>query len=553
MKLTDSPPQPAPPPSAIANGHKPLAREPEATPKGSELVPVEAAGNVTVPESAPPARKGGFHPSKKQLIFLAIGLGVASLAAIFGLRWWQFAQTHEQTDNATVTGDVYPISARVNGNIAQVLVADNQQVTSGQPLVKLDPRDYQSRVVQAQAALETAKRQAATTQSNIQLAAQNAIASRTQAQGGVSNSSAGISSAQAALVEARSGVPIAEAAVTQAQSGIAAAIAAVNDAKSAIPAAQATLAEAEAGVPAAQSQVAQIDANLIRAKADFQRYQNLQQSGAAPQQQLDTARATYQAALAQRSAAVQAVQQARSRVSLAKESIVSARAKLAQAQEGVARAKSQLAQAQSGVLQARSRVAQAQEGVNRAKAQLTTSQGSVEQARAANIQTEVNKNQYQAALANVAQAEAALKDAQLQLSYTTIVAPNNGRIGNKRVEVGQQTQAGTPLMAIVAINPWVVANFKETQLSRMQPGQVVEVKIDALAKHTFLGRLESVSPASGARFSLLPPDNATGNFTKIVQRIPVKVVFDRQSIKGYESRIAPGMSATVTVELDNRS
>ncbi len=547
MKLTDSQPLPTQLPTAIANGHKPLERESDLATKGSELVPVEAGGNITAPAAAPPDRERGFHPSKKQLIFLAIGLGVASVAAIFGLRWWQFAQMHEETDDATVTGDIYPISARVNGNVAQVLVADNQQVTARQPLVKLDPRDYQSKVIQAQAALETAKRQAATTQSNIQLAAQNAIASRTQAQGGVSNSSAGISSAQAALAQAQSGIPIAEAAVTQAQSGVATAIAAVNDARSAIPAAQAALAEAEAGVPAAQYQVSQIDANLVKAKADFQRYQNLQQAGAAPQQQLDTARAAYQAALAQRSAAVQAVAQAKSRVSQAREAIVSARAKLAQAQEGVARAKSQLAQAGSGVLQARSRVAQAQEVVNQAKAQLTTSQGSVEQARAANIQTEVNKSQYQAALANVAQSQAALKDAQLQLSYTTIVAPNNGRIGNKRVEVGQQTQSGTLLMAIVNNNPWVVANFKETQLARMLPGQVVEVKIDSFANHPFLGRLQSVSPASGARFSLLPPDNATGNFTKIVQRIPVKVVFDPQSLKGYESRIAPGMSATVSV------
>jgi membrane fusion protein, multidrug efflux system len=548
MKLTDSQPLPAHPPTATFNGHKQLDRESDLAAKGSELVPFEAGSIVSDPVF-PPKRKPGFHPSKKQLLLLAIGLGVVTVAGIFGLRWWQFAQTHEETDNATVTGDIYPISARVNGNVAQVLVADNQQVTAGQTLVKLDPRDYQSRVTQAKAALETAKRQAATSKSNIQVAAQNAAASSTQAQGGVSNSTAGISSAQAALAEAQSGVPIAQSAVVQAQSAIGAAIAAVNDSQSAIPAAQASLAEAEAGVPAAQAQVAQIDANLIKAKADFQRYQNLQQAGAAPQQQLDTARATYQAALAQRSAAVQAVQQARSRVSQAKESIVSARAKLAQAQEGVARAKSQFAQAQSGVLQARSRVAQAQEGVNRAKAQLTTSQGTIEQARAANSQTDVNKSQYQAALANVAQAEATLKDAQLQLSYTKIIAPNNGRIGNKRVEVGQQTQSGTPLMAIVDNNPWVVANFKETQLSRMQPGQAVEVKIDSFPNHPFIGRLQSVAPASGARFSLLPPDNATGNFTKIVQRIPVKVVFDPQSLKGYESRIAPGMSATVSVEL----
>jgi membrane fusion protein (multidrug efflux system) len=104
-------------------------------------------------------------------------------------------------------------------------------------------------------------------------------------------------------------------------------------------------------------------------------------------------------------------------------------------------------------------------------------------------------------------------------------------------------------MAIVSNDLWVVANFKETQLANMKPGQKVEIKLDAFGGRKFEGRLDSFSPASGAQFSLLPPDNATGSFTQIVQRIPVKVVFDAESIKGYESRIAPGMSATVNVEL----
>ena len=104
-------------------------------------------------------------------------------------------------------------------------------------------------------------------------------------------------------------------------------------------------------------------------------------------------------------------------------------------------------------------------------------------------------------------------------------------------------------MAIVSNDFWVVANFKETQLANMKPGQKVEIKLDAFGSSKFEDRLDSFSPASGAQFSLLPPDNATGNFTKVVQRIRVKVVFDAESIKGYESRIAPWMSATVNGEL----
>jgi membrane fusion protein, multidrug efflux system len=142
-----------------------------------------------------------------------------------------------------------------------------------------------------------------------------------------------------------------------------------------------------------------------------------------------------------------------------------------------------------------------------------------------------------------------LKDAQLQLSYTNITAPAAGRVGRKNVEVGNRVQVGTPMMAIVNNDSWVVANFKETQLEKMKPGKPVEIKLDSFPHHTFKGRVDSISPASGAQFALLPPDNATGNFTKIVQRIPVKVVFDQESIKGYEARITPGMSAEVAVEV----
>lgn len=103
-------------------------------------------------------------------------------------------------------------------------------------------------------------------------------------------------------------------------------------------------------------------------------------------------------------------------------------------------------------------------------------------------------------------------------------------------------------MSIVEGEDWVTANFKETQLKDMKPGQEVEIKLDAFPDHPFVGHVDSFSPASGAQFALLPPDNATGNFTKVVQRIPVKITFDPQSIRGYESRITPGMSAVVSVE-----
>jgi membrane fusion protein, multidrug efflux system len=145
-------------------------------------------------------------------------------------------------------------------------------------------------------------------------------------------------------------------------------------------------------------------------------------------------------------------------------------------------------------------------------------------------------------------AAAQLKDARYQLVYTTIVAPADGRIGHKSVESGERITAGSALMAVVE-DVWVLANFKETQLGKMRIGQSATIDIDAIPGKTFRGFVDSWSPGSGSVFALLPPDNATGNFTKIVQRVPVKIRFDPDSIQGYEQRIVPGLSCEPEVLL----
>ncbi len=454
----------------------------------SEEASTEVSNNGHKEVASPPEKKNKIP---KPVIFAVAGVG-AIAASVFGHQYWQYASTHQETDNATVSGHIHQVSTRVNGTVSDIAVTDNQMVQKGQLLVKLDPRDFEAKVLQAQAALAAAQRQANAAQANISLAAETTEAKTTQAQGDVTGALAAISTAQAAVAEAQSGVP----------------------------AAQAGVGEAEAGVQAAQAQVTQADATLQRVQTDYNRYASLYQQGAVPRQQLDTAKAAYEVARAQRNAAIQGVQQAQ--------------AKLAQARQGVARAQSQ--------------VAQAQEGVASAQAKLAASKGGLQQATARGQQTQVNRAQYEAAKAAIAQAEASLKDAQLQLSYTNIHAPSSGRVGRKTIEVGQRVQPGSPLMAIVEGDYWITANFKETQMEDIKPGEEVEIELDAFPHHTFKGRVDSISPASGSQFALLPPDNATGNFTKVVQRIPVKITFDPQSIQGYESRIAPGMSAVVSVE-----
>jgi membrane fusion protein (multidrug efflux system) len=149
------------------------------------------------------------------------------------------------------------------------------------------------------------------------------------------------------------------------------------------------------------------------------------------------------------------------------------------------------------------------------------------------------------AVAQLDRARAVAEQETLNLSYTRITAPVDGTVGARSLRVGQYVQAGTQLMAVVPLDAvYVVANFKETQLTHMRNGQPVELYVDSFQSTRLKGHVDSLAPASGLEFALLPPDNATGNFTKIVQRVPVKIVLDDQSLNGL---LRPGMSAVPTV------
>jgi membrane fusion protein, multidrug efflux system len=156
-------------------------------------------------------------------------------------------------------------------------------------------------------------------------------------------------------------------------------------------------------------------------------------------------------------------------------------------------------------------------------------------------QVDILAAQLAAAEAGLGHAKAVQAQAELNLSYTSIVSPTDGVVGNRTLRVGQYVQAGTQLMAVVPVaSAYIVANYKETQLTHVHAGQPVSISVDMFPGQVFLGRVDSLAPASGQEFSLLPPDNATGNFTKIVQRIPVKITLDRNSLLPVVLR--PGMS-----------
>ena len=399
-------------------------------------------------------------------VLLVVGLGIGAIALLFTYRWWRHASTHSYTNDAYVANHIHPVNPRISGIVINVLVRDNQIVTKGQPLVKLDPRDYQVELQQQEANLAAAERQAEVAEANIVLASKQARAQNTQAQGEIDTALANLADSEAEV------------------------------------------AVAKANVPEAKAQLTSVEADLQKTQADFKRYKYLYGKGVTSAQQLDTARTAYEQDLASREVAIEKIKQAQLQYEEARDSVLAI------------------------------------------KGQLKTRRGDLEAVESTEEQIEVNRRQYEAALAMVAQAEAAVENARLQLEYTDILARESGRIGNKTVRVGQEVQPGQALMSVVPAETWVVANFKETELKRMQAGQPVKINVDTFGGQTFYGRVDSIAPASGAEFALLPPSNATGNFTKIVQRVPVKILFDPKSIKGYENSIVPGMSVEVDVVLD---
>lgn len=353
--------------------------------------------------------------NRPRIVMLAI---VLAIGGWLGHRWW-YGLSHVTTDNAQVEGDIIPVSPKVGGIVAEVAVRDHQAVRQGEPLVRIQERDYEARLVQAEAEL--------------QLALANA------GKEGVD----GLAAAQLA-------------------------------------ASRSSAAAARASAGAAQAAVDQAAAESERARKDLARVRALVEKKMLPPQQLDLAEAASRAADAR-------LRSARDAASAAGDSAVSAGQQVA--------------------------------------------------AGSANLR---------AALARTEAARAARDFAANQLADTRLLAPANGVVAAKNVNPGQFVQPGQTLMAVVPLDRvWIVANFKETDLDDMRVGQKADIEVDAYPGLHVEGEVESLAPATGARFSLLPPDNATGNFTKVVQRVPVRIRVRQSADAGRPLR--PGMSVFVTV------
>jgi membrane fusion protein, multidrug efflux system len=306
--------------------------------------------------------------------------------------------------------------------------------------------------------------------------------------------------AEAAFEAARTGVPIL---TTTTSSQVATARAAVERAHAGVDIAGQDVESAKARRTLAEARLREAQANQARASKDLERMKQLLAKDEVSQQQYDLAAAAAESALA-----------------------------------GVDATKAAIADAEQAVRAAEGRRTQAQQQAQQAEADLRS-------AGTAPAQVSVSRSRAASAEARVAQMKALLDQAQLNRQYTVLTAPIRGYVSKKSVERGRVIQPGQPLMAIVPLDHvWVTANFKETQLDEVRPGQRANIHVD-MYNRDYAGKVESLAAATGARFSLLPPENATGNFVKVVQRVPVKIVLDAPPDADHPLR--PGMSVAATI------
>jgi membrane fusion protein (multidrug efflux system) len=309
-----------------------------------------------------------------------------------------------------------------------------------------------------------------------------------------------LADAEAAAVAAKANVPITS---TTTASGVSTARGGVQQAQAGVEEARQGVEASHARLATAQARLREAEANATRTARDVERFQMLLAKDEIAQQQFDAAVSAADAA---------------------KAAADSARA--------------QVTEAELGIKVAESRVAQATAGAEQATAGLRSAQTAPEQVTAIRARAS-------AADARVQQMRSAVQQAELNLEYATVKAPVKGIVSKKSVEPGQVIQPGQPLMTIIPLDQvWVTANFKETQLRDMRPGQTVRIEVDAYGRD-FNGHVESVAAATGARFSLIPPDNATGNFVKVVQRVPVRIAIDEK--QDPDRLLRPGLSVTATV------
>jgi membrane fusion protein (multidrug efflux system) len=443
-----------------------------------------AAGTSAAPE---PAKA----PRKRPPLWLLIVIGILVIAGlIYGIKFLLYALGHESTDDARVDADTVAITSKIAERIDRVLVDTNQPVTKGQVLVLLDDVDERTRLAQALANRQAQVAQARAAESNVALTSATQTAQNQQNNGAIASAQASILNAAASATSAEQQVGAAAAAVGQAE---------------------AQLRATQANVPSAREA-------LARANADLSRTQALVRTGDLAQQTLDADRASQAQAQAQYRAALDNVNAAQTSVT-----------------QEQARYTAAIASANA-----------AQAGINAQRGQLTTAQGRLSESDTP-YKVGAEQAQYAAAQAQVKALDAQVRSGREQLGYTIIRSPIDGYVGAKNIEIGATVSPGQSLLDIVPrYGTYITANYKETQLGKIKVGQDVDITVDAYKGTVFHGKVQTIGPASQNTFSLVPASNATGNFVKVTQRLPIRIILVNPPA---DKPLRDGMSVETNVDI----
>lgn len=501
---------------------------------------------------------------RRQLITGLIVAVVVILALIWGVRYLHYSRTHVSTDDAYVNGNLVNVSPIISGTLNQLTVEEGDVVKAGQLIGRLEDSGQLAALRQAQAAYDAAETQLPQAQINLAYQEQSTDATIRKAQAEIAAQNAKTAGAQqqVALSAAtvRNQVAQAQSEVAQAQAQAESAEAQVRTAAAAVESQRQAVQTAQRAANAAAANISAAQANRDKAIRDESRYALLVKQEAVTQQQYDSASAAAVSAVSQLESTRQQAAQAQSQVATARANVQQALAQEQAAQRQADAAEQQVEVARAGLNLARANLGQIpiqQTNVANNLQQGGQAQADLATALAGKQQIALRQKEIATYEAQAAQAKAALANAQVTENDTYIYAPTNGQVVRKSVNVGAALSPGQTIVTLTAGNEvWVDANFKETQLTNVRPNQPAEVEVDTFPGKIFKGRVQAIEEATGASTALLPPDNATGNFTKVVQRVPVRIQLipasdsdDKQYARAADiQNLRQGLSTTVTID-----
>ncbi|MBS1724542.1 MAG: HlyD family efflux transporter periplasmic adaptor subunit [Armatimonadetes bacterium] len=497
-------------------------------------------------------RPGWLRPLIIVAILVAVGFGVANY--VRGL-------SYETTDNAATAADVVQVVPQVTGNVAKLHVDDNQEVKAGDLLIELDPSKYEAAVNIAEANLKSAVADAQAAGIDVRLTSVLGEAERTTASGTVGEASGSVGVAEAGVGQARANVGEARATEQVASQDERSAQIDVENAKWGEQGATGGVASASAALEAAKSQEGAAQASVDAARVKLEtaakqatRMETLYKAGAVSQRDLDLARWEQSDAQSGLDTAEKARAAAESAIKQRQAELDEAKVKVSQSQAMIRQARSRFDSAVQRHRAMSAATASAQAGLQSAEKGLAAAEGRARQslglsqsANASGEKVRLKEAAQLQAQAKVDQARAVLTAAKLDLQHTRLYSPITGRVSRKLVQLGGLAQAGAPLLSVVPEERvYVVANYKETQTAKIKVGQEAEIEVDGLPGKRLPGHVESISAATGSTFALLPPDNATGNFVKVVQRVPVRIKLDRPEDAAL---LRVGLSSVVSIKV----